>query len=252
MNCELWQDKIDAFVDAELADDEARDFDQHLRSCAACAQETFARQRLKVETRLAGQRYVPSAEFAEQIAQRIAPKRKRSFVWLPAFASAAAMLLLAIIVGIAWRERSGQQAASAQLVNQLVDQHVATLASDHPVDVISTDRHTVKPWFAGKVPFSVDIPNLENTGFELIGGRLTYVRRTPAAQLIFGTRKHRISVFVVREGKEIAALGNDSSPVRREGFNTQTWVEDGIRYFAISDVNPQDIHRLCDLLKSES
>jgi anti-sigma factor RsiW len=252
MNCELWQDKIDAFVDAELAADEARNFDEHLRSCTACAQETFARQRLKAETRLAGQRYVPRPEFAEQVAQRIAPQRKRSFVWMPALASAAAVLLLAIFVGVTWRERSSQQEVSAQLVNQFVDQHVASLASDHPVDVVSTDRHTVKPWFAGKVPFSVDIPSLENTGFELLGGRLTYVRQTPTAQLIFGTRKHRISVFIVREGKEIAALGNDSSPVRRQGFNTQTWVEDGIRYFAISDVNPQDIHRLCDLLKSES
>ena len=252
MNCELWQDKIDAFVDAELSADEARSFDEHLRSCPACAQETFARQRLKAETRLAGQRYVPTAEFAEQVAQRIAPKRKRSVVWMPALASAAAVLLLAIFVGVAWHERSNQQEVGAQLVNQLVDQHVTTLASDHPVDVVSTDRHTVKPWFAGKVPFSVDIPNLEGTGFELIGGRLTYVRQTPAAQLIFGTRKHRISVFMVREGREVAALGNDSSPVRREGFNTQTWVEDGIRYFAISDVNAQDIHRLCDLLKTES
>lgn len=252
MNCELWQDKIDAFVDAELAADEARSFDEHLRSCPACAQETFARQRLKAETRLAGQRYVPTPEFSEQIAQRLGPNRRRSFVWVPAFASAAAVLLLAIVVGVAWRERALQQIASAQLVNQLVDQHVATLASDHPADVVSTDRHTVKPWFAGKVPFSVDIPDLENTGFELVGGRLTYVRQTPAAQLIFGARKHRISVFMVREGQSISALGNDLSPVRREGFNTQTWVEDGIRYFAISDVNAQDIHRLCDLLKSES
>ncbi|HWK30743.1 MAG TPA: zf-HC2 domain-containing protein [Terriglobales bacterium] len=252
MNCELWQDKIDAFVDAELPADETRGFDEHLRSCPACAQETFSRQHLKAETRLAGQRYVPSPEFAEQIAQRIAPKRKRSVVWMPALASAAAVLLLAIFVGVAWRERSSQQEVGAQLVNQFVDQHVTTLASDHPVDVASTDRHTVKPWFAGKVPFSVDIPNLEGTGFELIGGRLTYVRQAPAAQLIFGTRKHRISVFMVREGREVASLGNDPSPVRREGFNTQTWVEDGIRYFAISDVNAQDIHRLCDLLKTES
>ncbi len=252
MNCELWQDKIDAFVDAELAADEARDFDEHLRSCPACAQETFARQRLKAETRLAGQRYLPSTAFSEQIAQRVATKRKKSSVWMPALIAAAAVLLLATFIGVAWRERSSQQEAGAQLVNQLVDQHVAALASDHPVDVISTDRHTVKPWFAGKVPFSVDIPDLDGTGFELIGGRLTYVRQTPAAQLIFGTRKHRISVFMVRESSGIAALGNDQSPVRRAGFNTQTWVEDGLRYFAISDVNAQDIHRLCDLLKSES
>jgi anti-sigma factor RsiW len=248
MNCELWQDMIDAFVDSELAADEARSFDQHLRSCPACAQETFARQRLKAETRLAGQRYVPSAEFSERLTKRISPRRQKIFVWRPALTSAVAVLLLAVFVGFGWRERTLQQ----QEVAQLVDQHVTTLASDHPVDVISTDAHTVKPWFAGKVPFSVDIPKLEGSGFELVGGRLIYLRQTPAAQLIFGVRKHRISVFMVREGREVSALGNDSAPVRRGGFNTQTWVEDGIRYFAISDVDPRDIHRLCDLLKSES
>jgi anti-sigma factor RsiW len=248
MNCELWQDKIDAFVDAELSADEARRFDQHLRSCTACAQETFVRQRLKAETRLAGQRYVPSAEFSERLTTRLAPQRKKTRVWILALASALAVLLLTTFIGLGWRERALQQEAVAQLV----DQHVTMLASDHPVDVISTDAHTVKPWFAGKVPFSVEIPNLEGTGFELIGGRLTYLRQTPAAQLIFGVRKHRISVFMVREGREVSALGNDSAPVRRAGFNTQTWVEDGIRYFAISDVGPQDIHRLCDLLKAES
>jgi anti-sigma factor RsiW len=115
--------------------------------------------------------------------------------------------------------------------------------------VLSSDSHTVKPWFAGKVPFSVDMPNLSGTDFELVGGRLTYVQQVPAAQLVFGIRKHRISVFMLRDGAAVATLGNDTAPVRRTGFNTQTWVEDGVRYFAISDVNPADIRKLCDLLK---
>ena len=247
MNCEAWQDKIDAFVDSELAPDEALSFDQHLRSCPACSQETLARQRLKAETRLAGQRYTPSAEFERGLRRRLASKRK-SVYWLPALASAAAVLLLAVIVGLVWREGVLQH----EVVAQFVDQHVTTLASEHPVDVVSTDSHTVKPWFAGKVPFSVDIPNLSGTQFELVGGRVVYLQQAPAAQLTFAVRKHRISLFMVRERGGLSALGNDRAPVRRTGFNTQTWVEDGIRYFAISDVNSQDIHQLCDLLKQPS
>jgi len=247
MNCEVWQDKIDAFVDSELAPDEALGFDEHLRTCPACSQETLARQRLKAETRLAGQRFAPSPEFESRIRRRLAPKRA-SWAWLPALVSAAAVLLIAVFLGLGWRERAVQQ----QVVAQLVDQHVATMASDHPVDVVSTDSHTVKPWFSGKVPFSVEIPNLAGTQFELIGGRLTYLQQAPAAQLIFAVRKHRISVFMVRERGEVASLANDTSPVRRGGFNTQTWVEDGVRYFAISDVNPEDIHQLCNLLKQSS
>src|SRR5262249_5024018 len=174
--------------------------------------------------------------------------RRKSILWLPALATAACVLVLAIFAGMAWRERTLQR----EVVAQLVDQHVTTLASDHPVDVVSTDSHTVKPWFTGKVPFSVDIPNLSGTQFERVGGRLLYLQQMPAAQLIFGVRKHRISVFMVREGRELSALDSDQAPVRRGGFNTQTWTEDNIRYFVISDVNPQDIHKLCDLLKQSS
>jgi anti-sigma factor RsiW len=167
-------------------------------------------------------------------------------LWVPVFASAVAMLAVMMFVGISWKNAAQRQ----QIVAQLVDQHVETLASDHPVDVISTDQHTVKPWFSGKVPFSVDIPNLTGTQFELIGGRVAYLQQAPAAQLIFGVRKHRISVFMLRDQGNATLLGNETSPVRRTGFNTQTWVEDGIRYFAISDVNAEDVRQLCDLLKT--
>jgi anti-sigma factor RsiW len=247
MSCEQWQDKIDAFVDSELEPKEARSFDEHLRSCPACSQETLARQRLKVETRLAGQRYTPDAEFERRIRHRLAPKKKIP-LWLPALAAAACVLVLAFFAALTWRDRSLQR----EVVTQLADQHVTTLASDHPADVLSTDSHTVKPWFAGKVPFSVDIPNLNGTEFELIGGRLVYLRQMPAAQLIFAVRKHRISVFMLREQPGMSTLGSDGGPTRRAGFNTQTWIEDGIRYFAISDVNPQEIHQLCDLMKRSS
>ncbi|MGH9521253.1 MAG: anti-sigma factor family protein [Terriglobales bacterium] len=246
MNCATWQDKIDAFVDSELHADEAIAFEEHLRACPACSQETLARQRLKAETRLAGRRFVPNPEFELRMHQRLGPKRNRLLAWTPIIATAAAVFVLATFLGLSWRQHARGKAAVAQLV----DQHVTTLASDHPVDVLSTDSHTVKPWFGGKVPFSVDLPNLAGTQFELIGGRVVYMQQAPAAQIIFAIRKHRISVFMFRDSAAFTA--NDSAPVRRAGFNTQTWVEDGIRYFAISDVDSQDIRQLCELLKKAS
>jgi anti-sigma factor RsiW len=246
MTCDLWQDKFDAFVDMELSLDQTRDFEEHLRGCPACSAEALARQRLKSQTRLAGQRFVPSAEFEKRMTGRRAPKRIR-WTWLPALATAAAALIL-VLGGITWRQRTVEQ----QLTSQLVDQHVATMASANPVDVISTDAHTVKPWFQGKVPFSVDVPELHDTQFTLVGGRLAYFQQSPAAQLIFAVRQHRISVFIVRESGDTAAFGEQTSPIRRMGFQTQSWSEDGIRYFAISDVNAQDVRQLCELLKRRS
>jgi anti-sigma factor RsiW len=247
MNCDLWQDKFDAFVDMELTPGEARDFEEHLRACPACSAEALARQRLKSQTRLAGQRFVPDAEFEKRIIQKTAAPTRMRWTWLPALATVAAVLAM-VLGGLIWRQRTVEH----QLVSQLVDQHVATMASANPVDVVSTDAHTVKPWFQGKVPFSVDVPDLHDTQFTLVGGRVEYFQQNAAAQLIFAVRQHRISVFIFRDGGETRSLGDQTYPIRRMGFETQSWAEDGIRYFAISDVNPQDIRQLCDLLKRRS
>lgn len=249
MNCELWQDKIDAFVDSELTPVQAQAFQEHLRECPACSAETLSRQRLKLDTHLAGQRFTPRPEFEAKMRRKLEASPK-GFRWslLPAFAGAAAVLVIAIFAGILLRHNLLQR----QLVAQLVDQHVATLASSNPVDVLSTDSHTVKPWFNGKVPFSVDSPQLAGTQFSLIGGRLAYFQQAPAAQLIFAVRQHRISVFMFRDQGDTSLLGADQSSVRRMGFQTETWVADGIRYFAISDVNADDIRHLCNLLKQAS
>jgi anti-sigma factor RsiW len=244
MNCELWQDKLDAFVDMELPTDQARDFEAHLRQCPACSAEALARQRLKSQTRLAGQRFTPSAEFENRMLRKPAPRRT---FWMWQTVLAAAAMLILVLGGLSWRQRTIEQ----QLTSQLVDQHVATMASTNPVDVVSTDAHTVKPWFQGKVPFSVDVPELHDTQFTLVGGRLAYFQQSPAAQLIFAVRQHRISVFVFRDNGETKALGEQTAPIRRMGFETQSWAEDGIRYFAISDVNAQDVRQLCELLKRQ-
>src|SRR5438445_7046375 len=205
MNCDLWQDKFDAFVDMELSPAETRDFEEHLRACPACSAEALARQRLKSQTRLAGMRFEPTAELGKRIFPATAPKRVRGS-WLPAFVATAATLLV-VLGGLAWRQKMVEQ----QLVSQLVDQHVATMASANPVDVVSTDAHTVKPWFQGKVPFSVDIPDLHETQFTLVGGKLAYFEQNPVAQLIFAVRQHRISVFIFRESGQTAGLGLQTS-----------------------------------------
>jgi anti-sigma factor RsiW len=248
MDCDIWQDKIDAFVDNELPAAELREFESHLRTCLACAAEVVARQRLKAETRAAGLRYEPSAELQARIATRVGGKRRGTWLWWPALAGVAAALVLAVFVGQAWNRQQLQDA----MVAQLVDQHVATMASANPADVLSNDSHNVKPWFNGKVPFSVDIPNLENTPYTLIGGKFVYFQQEPAAQLVFGIRKHKISVFMFRDHGETAAMGEERTPKRHNGFQVQTWSEDGLRYVAISDVNADDVRKLCEMLKAAS
>ena len=117
---------------------------------------------------------------------------------LPAWAFAAAAVVALIVVTIFAARRPAPSA-----LPELVDMHVTLLASANPVDVISTDRHTVKPWFEGRLPFTVPVPDLAATPFRLIGGRVIYWHGNPAAYLLIGKNAHRISVFIFR---------NDSAP----------------------------------------
>jgi anti-sigma factor RsiW len=135
------------------------------------------------------------------------------------------------------------------MYSEIADLHVATLASSSPVDVVSSDRHTVKPWFQGKIPFTFDLPELQNSEFSLLGGRMTYLEQTPGAHLIYELRKHRISVFIFPEEGLQGRFG-DSSVTKELSFSVESWSRGGLRYFAIGDAGGGDIDRLAKLFKA--
>jgi anti-sigma factor RsiW len=137
-----------------------------------------------------------------------------------------------------------------QAFSEVVDLHVAMMASANPVDVISTDRHTVKPWFQGKIPFSFSLPELQNSDFTLLGGRVTYLGQAPGAHLIYQIRKHQISVFIFQERDIKGGFGSDIGARTRRSFEAETWAQDGLRYFVIGDANVGDIRALALRLKA--
>jgi len=114
--------------------------------------------------------------------------------------------------------------------------------------VTSSDRHTVKPWFQGKIPFSFNLPELQGSAFVLLGGRLTYLQRFPGAHLLFEIRRHQISVFIFQDESQ---LGRSLVSARGKlGLNIETWAEGGLRYIVIGDAAPSDIHELSERLKT--
>jgi len=136
-----------------------------------------------------------------------------------------------------------------QVYSELADLHVSALASSTPVDVLSTDRHTVKPWFQGKIPFTFNLPELQGSDFSLVGGRVTYFEQTPGAHLIYQLRKHDISVFIFPDrGLEIPIA--PPGPVQVLSFNLESWTQDGLRYFVLGDASVADIDALSKLLRS--
>ena len=248
MVCEPWKAKLDTYVDGELPSEEMRAFDTHVHSCSSCSADALTGVQMRRVIQVAGKRFTPRAEFRKRMQQSMAPQRQRSFRlgWMLA---AAAVVIL--VVGTLTSAYLGNRSGRDQVFSEIADLHVATLASSSPVDVISTDRHTVKPWFQGKIPFAFNLPELQNSEFSLLGGRMTYLDQTPGAHLIYDVRKHHISVFVFQERSLPASLDNNSLSPKKLPFNMETWSQGGLRYFVIGDASA-DIDSLAKLFKAAS
>jgi anti-sigma factor RsiW len=240
MTCELWRDQVDAYIDGELAASHEAEVATHLRTCGECNAFAAESIRLKRAVSNAGRRYQPSAEFRNAILDSIgARKERRSIPWL-SFAFAA-VLLLAIGLGVlAVRNRSGDA------TREIADLHLSTLASPNPVDVVSSDMHTVKPWFQGKVPFTFNLPELANSPFTLVGGRLVYVHGTACAQLLFTYRLHGISMLI--GPSDVVRTGGDSE--LPNGFHLIRRERNGYAYVAMSDAGLDTVKDLSDRMQA--
>jgi anti-sigma factor RsiW len=258
---ESWTGKLDAYLDGELDSSQMQELDGHLRKCSGCTAEALRRLQWKSAIHSAGQCYMPDAALRERIQKSISPTQPAWWHWRPAFAAIAAVLLLFAGARMVQQEIFQPQARLSQnhpvqdnmaqqgrIVSELADLHVATLASSNPVDVVSSDRHNVKPWFAGKIPFSFDLPELQGSQFELMGGRVSYLEQSPGAQLLFRVRKHQISVFIF-QARAVPVDFAKAEEVDARSFHLESWQRDGLQYFAIGDVAAEDLRALRDRLK---
>ena len=247
MACDAWREKLDAYVDGELPSSDAAALAKHLRECTECAGDALERVQMKRAVAVAGKRYQPSIQLREKVQRSLAgrPRRGKAWVWRIVALPSTLVLLLSLAVGL-YVERESMH--RQRVYSELADLHVATLASASPVDVVSTDRHTVKPWFQGKIPFSFNLPELQGTDFTLVGGRVSYLAQSPGAQLIYRLRQHEISVFIFQD-RGAETVVSASGPVSTVSFTVESWTKNGLRYFVVGDVGAQDIARLSQLFK---
>src|SRR6266851_6793769 len=249
MICESWREKLDAYLDGQLPVAEARALSEHMRGCAGCAAESLSKVQQKRATQIAAQRFIPDPAFRAKIQTNIAGRRAKRWRlgWLPVLAGAM-VLLIAVALFFSLNEN---RRAEQQLVSELADLHVATLASPNPVDVVSSDRHTVKPWFTGKIPFTFNLPELQGSPFVLMGGRVSYLNQSPGAELIFRVRQHQISVFIFQE-RAVEGMSAKETASTELSFGVRSWSRNGLRYFVIGDANAEDLDKLSNLLKGSS
>jgi len=222
----LDRETVQRYADGELAD--AQGAEAHLRECASCANQVVGEMQLKRAVRDAA-RTAPPDVVRMRVQRRISSTAGRSL--LPAAAAA----VIAFIIGGLFAAGS---IASRWSTRELADLHATILASASPVDVLSSDRHTVKPWFEGKIPFSFPIPELNGTPFRVIGGRVVYAHQQPAAYVMIGKGNHRLSLFVSRVTLPLRGM---------DGYDAITWRSGGLCYVLVGDVPRADLEALRQL-----
>jgi anti-sigma factor RsiW len=231
VTCEQRAADLDSYIDGELPAGTAAAFRDHLAACASCRQQAANRQALG---RLV--RSVPYYHASDRLRGRIAGRAarirsaRRLLTW-----AAAAVLVVSIGGGISLVRQV--ESPGRALAGTVLDAHLRSLMADHLFDVRSTDQHTVKPWFLGKLDFSPPVVDLAPIGFPLVGGRLDYLSGRPVAALVYQRQKHTINVFVWPAGDRNAGL--EENAIR--GFHLRHWARDGLAFWAVSDLNDAEL-----------
>lgn len=242
MICEVVQRDLDAYLDRELDAASSVAVRDHLGNCAYCQRQVAEREALARVVQCA-----PHYTAPDRLRRRVLEQTRRSsstrrlFVW-----AAAAALVLSIGTGFAML-RFGTAGQTA-IADQVVDAHVRSLMAAHLFDVQSTDKHTVKPWFLGKLDFSPPVTDLAAAGFPLVGGRLDYVGGRPVAAVVYQRQQHTINVFIYPDRDD---EGGEASARSIRGFHVRHWTHGGMSCWAVSDLNEPDLNRFVDTLQKE-
>lgn len=252
MNCKDAQNLINGYVDGELDLVRNLEIERHIQDCALCAQDYDNYQVLRNEIKTGSFYFTVPVDLQRRIrsAVRKAAKAEAGPRLLPKWwfniaapMAAAAVMILALVPFLRG------PSVDDLLAGEIVSSHVRSLMARHLADVPSSDQHTVKPWFAGKVNFSPPVEDLAKQGFPLIGGRLDYLDNRPIAALIYQRQKHFINLFIWPSGSDSDV---ETKTVSRQGYNLLHWTRSGMTYWAASDLNNAELQEFVRLLQNQA
>jgi len=242
MNCPETSRLIGPFVDDELDARSVIDVETHLARCAACTQERSELLALRETARERLPRFDPPQGLEERLFRAARkPEARRRLPWRQG-ALVLAAACAAVVATSALRPND-------EPLDEIVDAHVRSLQADHLTDVASSDQHTVKPWFQGRIDCAVPARDFSARGFVLTGGRLDVLDGRPAAALVYRRRQHVLNLFV-----SPASPGSGGEPRRDasvRGFRISTWTQEGLRYRLVSDIAPSESDELVSLLRAD-
>jgi anti-sigma factor RsiW len=241
MNCQLAKPLIGPYADGELEAATIPELEKHIQDCPACALEWRNLQSLKKTLKQDALFFTAPAELRRRVKaelptpRRAVPRRSIwNWNWLTTATSGAFAVCLALLLVVIQSRPSAEQ----QLVKDVISSHVRSLIPGHLMDVVSTDQHTVKPWFNGKIDFSPPVKDMMADGFPLAGGRLDYVYGRSVAVLVYQRHKHVINVFVWPTSDADSKLARVSP---KQGYNLVRWSNRGMAFWAVSDLNEKEL-----------
>ncbi len=251
MTCEETHLLLDALVDSELDAGHAREVEAHAADCARCATQLRDYRAMHAAMSAPDLRYRAPAGLRARIEQAlpttavpvtraIAPGR-RSLLKGFAMGSMVSTALAACLVLFVVHTQEDQR-----IVGDVVSAHLRSLQGNHLIDVLSTDQHTVKPWFNGRLDLAPPVVDLTAQGFTLIGGRLDYIDGRPVAAIVYKRRAHVINLFVAQG----AGAESGATMENLQGFTVWSWAWSDLNFRAVSDINPEELQEFGDKLKT--
>jgi anti-sigma factor RsiW len=248
--CAETQTLIHGYVDGELDLMKCLEIEQHLEACPACAQAHASLQAVRAAVQNSSLYFQAPPGLAKRVQSppRRANHAGRTPGWGPRrLLAVAASLALVTTAGWGLLRTLTARSADSFLTQELVASHVRSqMLASHQFDVASSDAHTVKPWFEGKLDFSPPVKDLASQGFPLIGGRLDYLHGRAVAVLVYQRRKHSINLFIWP-----ASPGDETAPrtATRQGFHIREWTRSGMTFCAVSDLNEGDLQEFVRLIQ---
>ncbi|MGW8465721.1 anti-sigma factor family protein [Pseudomonas sp. CLCA07] len=241
LDCTACQTLMHGYLDKELDPATAATVAGHLAGCAECARLHDQARLLMLSVKRQASYYAAPASLTASVLATVAPPSSIIERWRTWFAPAfsAAALGLAVVLYVA------TPASEQPLVDEAVSSHVRSLMAEHLNDVVSSDRHTVKPWFTGKLDFAPPVIDYSAQGFVLLGGRLDYLQHQATAALSYGRAKHIINVFILPAPE--ADKPQQSQTIR--GFNVVSWQANHMRFVLVSDLEKSELEAFSQLLK---
>ncbi len=251
MNCQESQVLIHGYVDGELDLVRSIEMERHIEGCALCSRAYRTQQELKGGLQAVPLRFTAPNDLRRRIrtalreANEAAPAR-RGPNWLQAWRWSGAVAALALVAVFSWNlGRVSRMPSGDDLVAQdVIDSHVRSLMANHLEDVPSTDQHTVKPWFNGKLDFSPPVEDLATDGFPLVGGRLDYLESRPVAALVYQCRRHFINLFIWP-----STHASGQGAWMRQGYNLFHWTQSGMTFWVASDLNKTELEKFVKLIQ---